>query len=201
MPAQKILIFGGSFSPPTLAHEAIIARCLQLPGFDEVWVMPSGDRLDKTIPLHDDARLALLEIVKSERFADDPRLHISRFEMDTPGLTNTFDTWHALRQQSPEYDFWFVFGRDSYRTMPAWPHGDELRRVLSMVIFGDDAGEIPQAPNVQYVVLDAGLANVSATQVRTALAQGQPITRLVSAPVAGYLQRFTSGFPARPARE
>jgi nicotinic acid mononucleotide adenylyltransferase len=57
---RKILLFGGSFSPPTLAHEAIIAACLDMKDFDEVWVMPSGDRADKVIAIQDEDRLKML---------------------------------------------------------------------------------------------------------------------------------------------
>src|SRR5688500_12607443 len=99
---RSILVFGGSFSPPTLAHEEILRRCLSLPQFDEVWAMPSGDRLDKTIPAEDEDRLAMLEIVKTERFANNPRLHVSAFELELPQPTNTFDTLHWLRAQFPQ---------------------------------------------------------------------------------------------------
>ena len=77
---RNVLIFGGGFNPPTPAHEAIIGACLEMPQFDEIWLMPSGDRLDKSIDSEDRDRLQMLEIVKSERFGDNPRLHVSDFD-------------------------------------------------------------------------------------------------------------------------
>jgi nicotinate (nicotinamide) nucleotide adenylyltransferase len=189
---RSILIFGGSFSPPTLAHEEILRQCLGLPGFDEIWAMPSGDRLDKTIPAEDKHRLAMLAIVKAERLANDPRLHISSFELEMSQPTSTFGTLHSLRTKFPQYDFWFAFGRDSYFTMPSWPHGAELRRSLSMVLFGDPDGPIPEGSNIVYVVLPSTFSQMSATQARQALASGENLSSLVSKPIARYLQRFTS---------
>jgi nicotinic acid mononucleotide adenylyltransferase len=152
--------------------------------------MPSGDRLDKKIPMDDESRLELLKIVKSRQFANTKRLRISRFELAMLKPTNTFDTWQALCNRFPDRDFWFVFGRDSYCNMPSWPHGDELRKSLQMVLFGDGTGKIPQASNIQYIQLGIELADISATKVRKALARGQPVDGFVSAPVAGYLRHL-----------
>lgn len=168
-------------------------RCLGLPQFEEVWVMPSGDRRDKAIPAENHDRLAMLQIIKTESFARDPRLHISSFELGMPQPTNTFDTLRALRRQFPHDDFWFAFGRDSYVSMPAWPHGTELQQQLPMVLFGDADGKIPEQPNIIYIVLPGRFSDMSATQVRRALADGTSLTGLVSDPIARYLQRFTSG--------
>jgi nicotinate-nucleotide adenylyltransferase len=184
---RAILIFGGSFSPPTLAHEAIIAACLALQQFDEVWVMPSGDRLDKTIAVDDQARLEMLAIVHGQRFGHDPRLRISDVELHMPRPTNTYDTLRALSERFPDYDFSFAFGRDSYTTMPMWPHGDELRQQLSMVILGDDTATPPAAPNVHYVALDEAYSKLSSSRVRDAIAHGRDISGMVSESIARYL--------------
>lgn len=71
---KEIAVFGGTFNPPTLAHQEIIEACLQHPTFDEVWVMPSGERADKDITVEAEDRIAMLEAVKSDVFAGDERL-------------------------------------------------------------------------------------------------------------------------------
>ena len=63
MKRSKVVVFGGSFSPPTLAHTEIIARCLAVPGVDEVWLVPSGSRTDKNIAVTAADQLAMLKIV------------------------------------------------------------------------------------------------------------------------------------------
>lgn len=199
-PVMNILVFGGSFSPPTLAHEAIIARCLGLPEFDEVWLLPSGDRLDKTIALSDVDRLALLDIIVNERFEKNPRLRISSLELDLPRPTNTFATWQALRQRFPGLDFWFALGRDSYSAMPTWEHGVELRQTLSMVVFGDRTTSPPIEKNVRYITLGPEFSDMSATQVRRALATDKSIEGLVSQPIADYLYRAILKSPSRPKK-
>ena len=197
--SHKVLIFGGSFSPPTVAHEAIIRACLAMPEFTETWLLPSGDRLDKEVAMSDRQRLAMLELVKKADFASDPRLVISDFELSLPRPTQTYQTVAALKERFPETDFWFVFGADSYLSMPDWPHGAELQRSLHMVVFGSLARTLPA--NAHYVKIDE-YADVSSTRTRAALARGESLDGLVSPAVARYLSgRPSPEFPDLPSAE
>ncbi|MGB4966675.1 MAG: hypothetical protein WBO35_00560 [Candidatus Saccharimonadales bacterium] len=61
---RTILIFGGAFNPPTLAHEAIIRQWSSMPGFDEIWLTPSGSRTDKHISITSQQQLVPLGILR-----------------------------------------------------------------------------------------------------------------------------------------
>jgi len=184
---KRVLVFGGSFSPPTLAHEAIIAQCLGLAGFDAVWVLPSGDRADKTIAFHDADRLAMLNLLRTERFASDPRLKVMDFELALPRPTQTHQTVQALSAEFPDTEFWFVFGTDAYLSMPSWSHGRQLQDELGMVLFGRD--EIPEKERLIHLYLEEFLAGMSSTHVRSALAKRESVGHLVSEPIARYLMQ------------
>lgn len=158
---MKVLIFGGSFNPPTLAHEAIIAECLKLPGFDQVWVMPSGNRSDKHIGTPAKDRLAMLVIVKNKHFANNPRLIISDFELNLPEPTATFTTVKELTAAYPSTQFWFVIGGDSYRSMSVWPHGEELKKNLRIIVVSD------KTTQHQTLHLSKELSVMSSTQARS----------------------------------
>jgi len=195
---RNILIFGGSFSPPTLAHEAIARACLALPGFDEVWLLPSGGRADKTISFDDNDRLAMLRLVRVERFAGDSRLVISDFELQLPRPTQTYKTVEALAAAFPDCEFRFVYGADSYAGMPHWPHGRELQKTLPMLVFERGGMSLATAANVLCQPMPTDFASVSSTQVRHVLECGGDLSGLVSPPIARYVQRITKA--SRPAR-
>lgn len=61
---KNTIIYGGAFNPPTRAHQAILQACIdyaeQLSVDAEVWLMPSGDRVDKKIEASYADRLELL---------------------------------------------------------------------------------------------------------------------------------------------
>lgn len=168
------MIFGGSFSPPTVAHEAIIEACLALPDFDEVWLMPSGDRADKRMTAPDADRLAMVQIVKEARFSSDPRLVVSDFELKLPRPTTTERTMRELAAAYPRTAFWLVIGFDSYADMPNWEDGATLRQSLNLVVFSDEPQKIPHLPNIVPMELAQVFSNVSSTEVRQALARGMP---------------------------
>ena len=189
---NKVLIFGGSFSPPTLAHEAIIKQCLLLPNFDQVWVMPSADRPDKTMAMTIQDRLQMLELIKAKNFSGDPRLHVSDFELNLSRPTQTYRTVKELEKAYPATEFCFVFGMDAYKDMPKWPHGEELRKMLRMVIFDSSKKAASLGDNVINLKLNGELGDISSTQVRQALAAGQSLEGLVSKPVANYLTRASN---------
>jgi nicotinate-nucleotide adenylyltransferase len=46
---KKVLLFPGAFNPPHLGHVAILEATLKKESFDEIWIIPSGNRDDKVI--------------------------------------------------------------------------------------------------------------------------------------------------------
>lgn len=182
----QIAVFGGSFNPPTGAHEAIVSACLDVKHIDEVWVMPSGDRLDKQFTTTDSDRVSMLEHMRKEVFSDDRRLHISRFELDLPRPSQTWRTYKELTKHFPEHTFHFVFGTDSYASMPGWKEGDCLRREMPMLIIERPGTPYVPAPNVRRLdVVNAPV--ISSTMIREAVAAGLPWRHQVSAGVARYI--------------
>lgn len=188
MVKRTILIFGGAFNPPTLAHEAIIAACLAMPQFDEVWLMPSGNRADKHIAVRGADRLAMLQLVRTHSFANNPRLRISDFELHLPQPTTTYQTVHALQAAYPHTTFWFAFGRDSYMAMPQWEHGRWLQKELPLVIFASGAGEAVHASNVTLLDIPGTFAETSSTLARKNVLQARTY---VSPAVLSYMAQHT----------
>jgi nicotinate-nucleotide adenylyltransferase len=187
---QRILVLGGAFNPPTLAHQAMIAECLALPGFDRVWLMPSGDRLDKTIvSASDQQRLRMLSLVRREVFADNPRLVVSDFELRLPRPSATYRTVDALEAAHPRLEFWFAFGADSYQSMHAWPNGAQLRQRLQRLVLFTRGTAPTLHPAARVVRLAAPFVHISSTAARQALAEGKDATHLLGPAVLRYAQR------------
>lgn len=187
MRKRRVIIFGGAFSPPTLAHEAIIAELLDLPQFDEVWVMPSGDRLDKDMTARDGDRLAMLRIV-GEQIQSNSRLQISDFELRMPRPSQTFQTVEALERAFPAVEFWFAYGPDSYMSMPGWPHGTELQQKLKVVIFSSGGPAISTLCETIRLHIPDRFGDTSSTQARRLVSDGVLLKKVVSDPVARYIR-------------
>ncbi len=184
---QQILVFGGAFNPPTLAHQAIMKAGLELPNFRELWVMPSGDRFDKQIDASDNDRLAMLDTIKQSEFDGDKRLCISDFELQLPRPTQTCKTVGALVVAHADIDFWFTFGADSYQSMPSWDSGLELQQSLNMVIIERDDIKTPLRRGIIPVQLST-CDGLSSTEARSAIMAGRPLEGFVCQSVKRYIE-------------
>jgi nicotinate-nucleotide adenylyltransferase len=186
---KDIAVIGGTYNPPTRAHEAIFAACLERPDMDEVWVMPSGVRIDKPQMLPDAARLAMLELVKVESFDSDERLSVTDFEQRLPQPSQTYQTTRALRQAYPDNRFWYVYGADAYESMPTWEHGEELRRTIGTLLVPRSGYKLPpESDTIRHVQLPDTFRAVSSTLVRQACQDGEPVG-LSSPAVLNYIDQ------------
>ena len=57
---RNIALYGGAFDPPHIGHLQLISSLSKVPGIDEVWLLPSGDRTDKKLLLAMQKRFHLI---------------------------------------------------------------------------------------------------------------------------------------------
>jgi len=189
MRKKETIIYGGAFNPPTLAHKAILdasADYAQTRQAD-VWVMPSGDRSDKTIRTSRDLRLAYINAMIESIDNTEVVPQVVTTELDRTIMVETYDTVKELEDQYPDRTFTFVFGADSTETMAQWHGGNVLLETLSMLVVEREGSVVnPMAKHA--VRMQVNVPNVSSTQVRERLAAGISVEDLVAAPVALLLQ-------------
>jgi nicotinate-nucleotide adenylyltransferase len=185
---KEIAIFGGTFDPPTLAHEGIIDTCLAQDHLDEVWLMPSGCRSDKPGMSSNAARLAMLEVVRTGSFEENERLLVTDFEQRLPQPTQTYDTVRKLNGAYPECRFWFVYGADAYYSMTQWKKGEWLRQNLDMLLIDRPGHPLPPpSDRIKHIEVPDIDGNVSSSGFHEACRTGLPLERFVSDAVLKHL--------------
>lgn len=189
---KEIAVFGGTFDPPTRAHEGIVAACLAQPGIDEVWLMPSGCRADKPGMSANDARLAMLDLMRDEVFGGDERLVVSNFEQRLPQPTKTYLTVRALEEANPNDRFWYVYGADAYHDMPAWERGADLRQKIGMLLVPRGDLVLPaETGRLQHLPVQESVLGISSTEFRESLRSRGGADSLVCRAVASYIREQT----------
>ncbi len=190
MKQRKVIVFGGAFSPPTLAHEALLRQCLNLAEFAEVWLLPSGNRTDKRISASPEHQRAMLKILLKDVFKDNPRLRIDDRELRRGISTETDDTYRELLSENPNTDFWFFYGADSYVTIHTWQNGPWLSENLPVLIAPRNGAYLPsQNSHVRILPpVPNELRHVSSTAVREALQNGEAVSGSVSESIADYIR-------------
>ncbi len=187
---RKIIVFSGSFDPPTLAHQAILEACLIQKNFDEVWVMPTGIREDKKIGAPSSDRIAMLERMKHEIFNDNNKLKISDFELNLSLPTQTNKTVEKLHSEFPNTEFWFAYGADSYQDMPNWQDGQKLQDTLKILVAPRKGYHLP-IPSSHLAHLThvdkKTFENVSSTLARNNIKTNRSLKALVCNSVGAYI--------------
>jgi nicotinate-nucleotide adenylyltransferase len=181
----ETIIYGGAFNPPTLAHVAILQACVDYarPRGSDVWIMPSGERTDKTIGVSTKRRLEYIAAMIADTDIHDVSMDILTTEMERTVAVETFDTVLELDETYPEREFTWVFGADSTETMADWQNGEWLLENLSMLVFEREGSAVnPMAKRA--AALTMPLIPVSSTLMRERLAAKQRIDDLTSPHIA-----------------
>lgn len=111
---KKVLLFPGAFNPPHNGHVSALQIVLKKMSFDEIWIMPSGNRTDKTIPIsYEDRRdLGSLFVEYLQTKISIP-VRLITDELDDPEWRKTEDILREVRRQ-PNIRCAQLIGLDGY---------------------------------------------------------------------------------------
>jgi len=186
---MKIGIFSGSFNPIHLGHTMLARYILEQAGLDEVWLMVSPNNPLKAASglLDEQIRYRMAEMAT----ADEPGLRASDFELHLPRPSYSVVTLAALRQTYPEHEFALIIGSDNMAIFHLWREYETILREYPVIVYpreGDDLGPLEEKYPEMRVVEGAPLLRISATDIRTRLAEGAVLTEWLHPSVAQFLQ-------------
>jgi len=187
---MKIGIFGGSFNPIHIGH-AIIAHHIITSGVvDRLWLMVSPVnplKVDKERQVADTDRLRMVEMVTRPMEG----VETSAFEFSMPKPSYTIDTLNALQAKFPNDEFYLVIGGDNWEVFNKWCNSEEILAKFHVLIYprlGYDV-VIPTELQDRVSLVDAPIIELSSTQVRERLANGQSVRYYVPDEVLNFIDR------------
>lgn len=187
---QRIVVMGGSFNPPTVAHSKLLIAALDTLGADLGIFVPSSDAYvrrklrkqgwaDWALP--EDQRLRMLQ----ELCALDSRLTVSDCEFQDDGTGHTYDTLEKLQAEYPDARLFFLLGGDKLSILPRWHNSQAFLERFHFAVVkrdGTDPERLIQAipalathrDSFHCVPEPEGVAEISSTAVRERLRSGDP---------------------------
>ncbi|WP_262173402.1 nicotinate-nucleotide adenylyltransferase [Saccharococcus sp. Marseille-Q5394] len=182
---KKVGLLGGTFNPPHIGHLIManeVKHALQL---DEVRLMPTSIPPHKADPSDatPNQRLSMVELAVSGI----PGLSASSFEVDRGGISYTFDTIKALKEQEPDTDFHFIIGGDMIDMLPNWYKIDELMKIVKFVGVGRPGTEGKTHYPVTMVQIPE--IDLSSTLIRNRLQTGGTIQFLVPEKIGTFIRQ------------
>lgn len=190
---KKIAIFGGAFDPPHVGHGFNITQVLNGGEVDQLWVMPSAVRNDKSYHVPELHRLNLVRLFVSDLFADDPRvkLRLDEFELGQKDL-GTAALMRKVAAAYPAAQFKFVIGSELVASLPNWLNADYLRAAVEFLVItrpGVQVGPSPDGFRLNYIVSTSALtATVSSSELRELIASKLSFNAYFSSSCANYIK-------------
>lgn len=188
----RVGLLGGSFDPVHKAHILLAETAWRELDLDEVQLIPTGNPWQRA-PLQAQAhhRLAMLEHASRQH----DWLTINTVEIDRNGPTYTIDT---VSQLPDGIDYYWILGSDQLNNFCSWRAWRDIARYVHLAVAGRPGspdttpkalGEHLDTLNRTIIRLPFEPQAVSATQIRTLIAQGESADPYLHPAVAAYIQQ------------
>lgn len=207
---MKTGILGGTFNPIHLAHLRIAEEAQKEFRLDRVLFIPAADPPHKDIDgeVSFAHRFAMVERAIREY----PCFQASDLEIRRSGKSFSVDTLEILQREDPAGERFFIIGLDSYRDIASWKDFTRLFSLCHLVVatrpgiavenpldplpvairrdfcYDSRAGKILHKSGNYVFFLSGTHLDISSTQVRQRLIEGQSVSRLVPPTVAEYIE-------------
>lgn len=196
---RRVGIMGGTFDPIHIGHLILAENALDTFHLDEVRFMPSGhsyfkDSRPEPVSAPED-RLAMTRLAVQSN----PNFSVSDMEIRRAGFTYTCETMEQLAKQEPGTDFYFLCGADSLAHMHTWYHPERIFRVCTILaamrgedvsskVFTAAARQIERDYGARIAFLPARDIQVSSTEIRNRIRNGQSVRYLIPPEVVQYIR-------------
>lgn len=179
-------LFGGSFDPVHHGHLIVAQVAREQLGLDVLRFLPAREQPFKQGRHRSSAehRAAMLSLA----IAGAPGFALERIELDRAGPSFTAHTLQALRSREPGSEFVLLLGADAAGELPAWREAERIPELARIVMFARPGSTSPRSPWISQTI-EVPAVDISATEVRRRVAQGQSIRYWVPDTVAEYVAR------------
>jgi len=195
MKSNFMIIYGGSFNPPSIAHITLSQQLLSNLGSEKLLFIPVGDHYNKNELVAAHHRVNMLKLACKE----DSRLGVNTIEIDTEKRLYTIETLDKLKRQYPENDLCFVMGTDNLRDIINWKDWGRLISDYKIIVMdrGEDAlwkvlDDIPILNSYRNNIIQIpGLlqSEISSTMIRNNIKAKRNIGHLTTAEIVKYIKK------------
>ena len=135
---NKLIILGGAFNPPTIAHFALAEQILnEIENVEKLIFMPVNSNYKKSEkPIENEYRYNMLQMICK----DNTKFEVSRLELDYNRVLTTIETLRILKQQYTEHEIIFAAGIDNLKELETWNNSQDILDEFKLLVFerGED---------------------------------------------------------------
>lgn len=128
---MRIAVFGGSFDPPHIGHEAIVNEASQSLDCDKLFVVPTFLNPFKNSSLIDaNDRLRLIK----KLFSSHSKVEVCEYEVKQNRAVSSIETIEYLKEAYNPSKIFLIVGADNFKTIHTWNHYERLRHLVEFVV-------------------------------------------------------------------
>ena len=191
---MRVGIMGGTFDPVHLGHLQIAGAVRDALRLEKVLLLPAGD------PPHKRNRAGKLDRMQMTRLAaEEAGFEACDAEVRREGTTYTVDTLRQFHWERPEDEWVYITGADALGILDKWWEFEQVVKLCSFAVVrrpgSPEAWERARVEKLRakfgarIEMVDAEGPEISSTEIRERVAQGQSIAGMVPAAVEAYIRR------------
>jgi nicotinate (nicotinamide) nucleotide adenylyltransferase len=183
---KKILTFPGAFSPPHLGHVSTLEVVLNQESFDEVWIIPSGKRDDKSISLTYEERRNLGNIfIEHLRSKFHLPIILRTDELDNKDGKSTTEILNGINSL-PGFNITQLIGLDGMIRLQKYVGGSNKFIVVKRQGY-EESDLLPHGDNIR--IIGETTKDISSTQIRKMIKNSEvSYKKLLPVGIANYIE-------------
>lgn len=180
---NKIVVVGGSFNPPTIAHKRIMEEAIQAIGADKGIFIPSSENYvsrkmskkteDNQVYTEEHRHKMLELLIENSNY----NIEIDDCEYGDDGRGHTYNTLKHIAEKYNDSEVYSIVGTDNLAWMCRWKHKEKLFSKFNFIVItrdGDNAQQIIENDETlslyrdHFVIIKQpeGIENISSTLAR-----------------------------------
>jgi nicotinate-nucleotide adenylyltransferase len=192
MSAKRLGLLGGTFDPFHNGQLAAAEAAIGCARLDRVVFIPAAQPPHRAPAVASaEQRLEMCRLGTAE----EPQFEVSDAELKRAGPSYTLDTLLEIRSLQPEAELFLILGWDAARLFSTWHRPDEVRELATIVVVARPGSESPKEEDLEEVGLERTTTvlclrptpDVSASEIRRAVAMGEAIDNRVPPEVERYI--------------
>ena len=191
---DRIVIFGGTFNPPTRAHLDIATEALYYLDAEKILFVPVSDLYKK-----DDVEISYHRVnMLNLAIGNFRRLEIDFTEVDAVKLTYTYETVEKIKSQYQDKELFLLIGADNLEDFKNWKNQRSIMENCSLLVVNRNNSSIDEIIESNEIltefkdkIIEAPIEEIeiSSTEVRNRIASGEleGLENLVDKEVIDYI--------------